>query len=189
MYRKQYQYANQYLIKYNNILRQMYNSMVSQNVTCSITKDFICTMIPHHLAAIQMCENLLNYTEFTPLVSIANNIIAEQTQGIENMKKPLENACDFTNENCDVCCYMDEYYKIADKMVCQMRNSPKSFNICLNFIDEMIPHHEGAIHMCENVLKYEIDPELKVIAQNIINTQSQGITEMENVRKSILSNS
>ena len=33
MYRKQYQYANQYLMKYNNILRQMYNSMVSQSVT------------------------------------------------------------------------------------------------------------------------------------------------------------
>lgn len=45
----------------------------------------------------------------------------------------------------------------------------------------MIPHHEGAICMCENLLKYCIDPRLEKVAKDIIKEQSQGIKELKDM--------
>ncbi len=36
-----------------------------------------------------------------------------------------------------------------------------------------------------NLLKYEIDPRLKVVAQNIIQEQSRGVKELEKIQKNI----
>ena len=47
----------------------------------------------------------------------------------------------------------------------------------------MIPHHEGAIAMCENLLKYRIDPRLKGVADSIIEEQRQGVEEMKQIQK------
>ena len=70
-------------------------------------------------------------------------------------------------------------------MICRMRNAPIGNNINLNFIDEMIPHHEGAIRMCENVLKYNIDPRLVEIANLIIEEQSKGVKNLQEIRERI----
>lgn len=70
-------------------------------------------------------------------------------------------------------------------MICRMRNSLRSNNINLNFVSEMIPHHEGAIKMCENLLKYKIDPRLEVVARDIISEQSEGVEELENIRRNL----
>jgi len=62
-----------------------------------------------------------------------------------------------------------------------MRNSFRSNDIDLNFINEMIPHHEGAIKMCENLLKYRIDPRLAEIANSIIIEQSEGVRQLKRI--------
>ena len=70
-------------------------------------------------------------------------------------------------------------------MICRMKNSPRGININLNFVNEMIPHHEGAIAMCENLLQYCIDPRLKCVAETIITEQSQGVKELEEIKKQL----
>ena len=67
-----------------------------------------------------------------------------------------------------------------------MTNSLRSNNINLNFISEMIPHHEGAIAMCQNLLQYNIDPRLRVVAENIIKEQSQGVQDLYEIRNMLL---
>ena len=49
--------ANRYLYRYDEIVKQMAEKMLSRNVTNSITINFIECMIPHHQAAIEMSEN------------------------------------------------------------------------------------------------------------------------------------
>ena len=63
-----------------------------------------------------------------------------------------------------------------------MKNSPRCKNINLNFVNEMIPHHEGAIEMCNNLLQYYIDPRLRYVANNIINEQSRGVRQLMEVK-------
>ncbi len=179
------QNVNKYLIRFNEILCNMENEMLSQNTTNSITVNFITCMIPHHEAAIYMCENLLKYTNYSPLVQIANNIIQTQTKGIEQMKCILETTVGYINSNQDVNCYMNEYFRITNNMISRMKNSPRTNSINYNFTGEMIPHHEGAIEMCNNLLKYQIDPRLKTVAQNIIQEQSEGVRQLKNIQRNL----
>ena len=79
--------AKEYLLKFDQILNNMGERMLSDDIINNITINFIRCMIPHHQAAIYMCENLLKYTQYKPLIAIANNIINMQTRGIEQMRQ------------------------------------------------------------------------------------------------------
>ncbi len=175
--------AKKYLCRFDEILDQMAKEMLSQEVTNSITINFIECMIPHHRAAIYMSQNLLEYSMFEPLRKIAQNIIESQTKGIEEMKEIANTTYGFQNMMQDVNCYMEKYFEITKNMVEKMKNAPRTIYINLDFTHEMIPHHEGAIHMCENLLQYRIDPRLKVVADNIIKEQKQGVEEMKRIQK------
>jgi len=185
MKQNNFQNVNNYLIRFNQILCNMENKMLSQNITNNITINFITCMIPHHQAAIYLCENLLKYTNYPPLIQIANNIIETQTNGIEQMQCILETTVGYINSNQNVNRYMNEYFKITKNMISRMKNSPRTNSINYNFTGEMIPHHEGAIQMCNNLLKYQIDSRLRDVAQNIIQEQSQGVKELKNIQRNL----
>lgn len=53
----------------------------------------------------------------------------------------------------------------------------------LRFIDGMIPHHQGAIKMAEQVLQKSNNPELKKLAEEIIKAQKKEIAQMQEWRK------
>lgn len=159
--------------------------MLSACITNNITIDFIECMIPHHQAAIYMCENLLEFTDYKPLEEIARDIIKMQTKGIEQMKEIARTTSGFTNSKQDINCYLNRYFEITRKMICRMKNNPRGININLNFVNEMIPHHEGAVKMCKNLLQYNIDPRLRNVAENIIKEQSEGIRELEEIRRNL----
>lgn len=177
--------ARKYLARFDEILNQMADKMLSQEFTSSITINFIRCMIPHHQAAIYMCENLLNYTRYEPLQKIANGIIQMQTRGIEQMREIECTTYGFNNMPKDVNNYIDRYLSITKNMIEKMKDSPRCVNINLSFVNEMIPHHEGAIAMCENLLQYYIDPRLKQVADSIIREQSQGVKELKEVQKNL----
>ncbi len=177
--------AKEYLCKFDKILSDMSCKMFSQKITSNITKDFITCMIPHHEAAIYMCQNLLKYTNYNPLEKIANNIIIMQTKGVNQMQNILNTTKDCINLREDVNCYISKYLSIVKNMICKMENSAKCVNINLNFVNEMIPHHEGAVLMCENLLDYLIDPRLEEVAKSIIIEQTTGIIQLKSIKKEL----
>ncbi len=168
-----------YLNRFYEILEEMIIGMTSAKLVDSISHNFIVQMIPHHMAAIEMSKNLLQYTSFTPLENIALNIIKSQTKSIEDMKNALDKCTDLKNSKTDLCSYQRNFIGIIDTMFKQMRNACVSNNINRNFILEMVPHHEGAIRMSRNLLNYDICPELVPIAKAIIKSQSRGVIEMK----------
>lgn len=175
-----------YLIRFDEILNTMECKMLLKPNCDNITIYFINCMIPHHQAAIYMCENLLNYTEYEPLIKIANNIITTQEAGIKEMREIRCTTQGYESCQEDMKKYMAKYLEIVKNMINNMRNAPKGIDINLNFICEMIPHHEGAIRMCKNLLEYNIDPRLKEVAESIIKEQSEGIKELEKIREKLV---
>ncbi len=186
MYDNLNQNAKDYLTRFDEILDQMSNRMLNPDLGNSVTINFIRCMIPHHEAAIYMCENLLKYTDFIPLQEIAKDIIKMQTRGVAQMKQ-IEMTTNYLN--CPEIFnreYLNTYFIITKNMLDRMHNSLRSNNINLDFVSEMIPHHEGAIAMCQNLLQYNIDPRLRIVAENIIQEQSQGVRELYEIKRMLI---
>lgn len=178
--------AISYLNRFDRILETMSDEMLAPTNATNITLYFINCMIPHHEAGIEMCQNLLRYTTYKPLQDIANNIIKTQTSQIEQMRYIAETTPPFASDKGDMRKYTSIYLYIANNMIARMKNSPRTINVNLNFVGEMIPHHEGAIFMCRNVLQYTIDPRLRQLAISIIGQQNEDISQLEKIRDILL---
>lgn len=67
-----------------------------------------------------------------------------------------------------------------DPMATMMHNmnQPKTGNADADFIRGMIPHHQGAVDMAQQVLRESHDPEVQTFAKNIIEAQNTEIAWM-----------
>jgi uncharacterized protein (DUF305 family) len=65
----------------------------------------------------------------------------------------------------------------------RMDVGPADANYDLRFVDSMIPHHQGALVMAQEVLQKSRRPELVKFAQGIIAAQKQEIAQMQTWRK------
>ena len=63
-----------------------------------------------------------------------------------------------------------------------MSLGPKDETFDLRFIDGMTPHHEGAIVMAQEALQKSTRPEIKQLAQAIIDAQQKEIAELKQWR-------
>ncbi len=177
--------AKAYLNKFYCILNMMIDEMTGVQLSDSISYNFIVQMIPHHRAAIEMSENLLQYTTCIPLQNIALQIIEEQTKSIENMQAILGDCSELINDVSAVESYQCKVNNIMNTMFCGMESAPSTNRINANFMQEMIPHHEGAIALSHNALCYDICPGLIPILEAIITSQERGVQQMEQLLRSI----
>lgn len=81
--------------------------------------------------------------------------------------------------------YLTEFHCILDGMIHGIKSAQLSDSISLNFIAQMIPHHQGAVEMSENTLQYDICPELVPILEAIITSQKRGIRQMQQLLRCI----
>ena len=61
----------------------------------------------------------------------------------------------------------------------EMNNMKMTGDPDRDFVMMMIPHHRGAVEMAQVELKYGKDPELRKLAQDIIDAQKREISFME----------
>jgi len=174
-------HTQNYIQCFYDILDKMAQGMENAEILCSLSSTFINQMIPHHLGAIKMSRNLLQYTTYAPLQKIACRIIREQTKSIQNMECIFTSCLAWTNSSCEINRYLNTFQDIAQTMFYRMSNAPITNDININFINEMIPHHEAAIQMSKNLLQYSICPELVPILNAIISSQEQGVKEMKEI--------
>lgn len=171
--------TKRYLTEFYEILDCMIEGMTSAELTDSISYNFIVQMIPHHRAAIEMSKNILLYTQNKSLEGIACNIISTQTKSIENMQQIQRQCGRVCNSIEDLRLYQRRMDTIMHTMFCKMDQAHEGNNMDIDFMCEMIPHHQGAIQMAENTLKYEICSQLDPILCEIISSQKKGVREMK----------
>ncbi len=66
-----------------------------------------------------------------------------------------------------------------DKMMGQMDETTYTGQADRDFVSGMLPHHQGAVDMAKVELKYGKDPQLRKLAQSIIESQEREIALME----------
>ncbi len=167
-----------YLCCFYQILDEMIQGMTTAGLTQSISHNFIAQMIPHHRAAIRMSTNILRFTENSSLRRIAQRIIDQQTKGIGQMEEALAACTQLTNPQMDLRLYQRRMDLIYREMYAQMGSAPENNRLGSVFMREMIPHHQGAIQMADNALKYDVCTELVPILRSIVIQQRQGVAQM-----------
>ena len=78
--------------------------------------------------------------------------------------------------------YLSRFHCILDEMIEGMTTAELTNSISHNFIVQMIPHHQAAIEMSENILKYTTLVPLQQIAQGIITEQTKSIRNMREIK-------
>ena len=73
---------------------------------------------------------------------------------------------------------MDLIYR---EMYAKMGSAPENNARAAVFLQQMIPHHQGAVRMAENALKYDVCTELVPLLRTIAVRQRQDIAQMRSL--------
>lgn len=170
--------SKNYLCCFYQTLDGMIQAMTTAGLNQSISHNFIVQMVPHHRAAIQLSNNILRFTENSAVRRLAQRIIDEQTQGISQMEDALSACGQLTNAQMDLRLYQRRMDLIYREMYAAMGSAPEGNALSAIFMQEMIPHHRGAVRMAENALKYDVCTELVPILRSITTRQRREIAQM-----------
>ena len=161
-------------------------SMMGQN----IDQHFIVQMIPHHEGAIAMARVALERSKRPEILSLAQGIIEAQEKEIGDMRgwyqswfgsTPPEGGMSMMRpsderggtEASRPNVHMDGMSGDTSELA-----NVSEANFDREFIRQMIPHHEMAVVMAQMLQASTGRDEMKVLADNIITSQSREITMM-----------
>lgn len=170
-----------YLCCFYQILDEMIQSMTTAGLTQSISHNFIVQMIPHRRAAIQMSQNILRFHPSQPVQRFAQRVIDQQTREIAQMEAALPAGSQLANPTADLRLCQRRMDLIYREMYAKMGSAPENNARAAVFLQQMIPHHQGAVRMAENALKYDICTELVPLLRAIAVRQRQDIAQMRSL--------
>ena len=140
---------------------------------------FAQMMIPHHEQALLMSGFAETRSSNEEVKKLARQIYAEQEPEIAQMKIWLEK----TNSSMDMGHDMGMNGMLTDSEIEAMKSATgKAFDRL--FLEGMIAHHEGAIHMAEMIVDSD-NAEAKKLGQSIQVTQQREIDLMKEMLKTI----
>lgn len=156
-------------------MEEMARQMVAPNGEYS-DAAFVDAMVPHHEGAVEMAQVALENAEHEEIRQLSREIIDGQQAEIERFGQirgrlggsPMEG---MSEEEMNQMMGMTDARELAGQ---------RPFDRA--FIDAMIPHHESAIAMANVVLEEGGDPEIREIAQGIVDAQEAEIAQMEQWR-------
>jgi uncharacterized protein (DUF305 family) len=138
---------------------------------------FAQMMIPHHEQAVEMSDFALLTSTNPEVLALAKDIRDAQAPEILQMKGWLK----MSNSSLDMGHSMGGGMggMLSDSEVTTLKNATgKTFDTL--FLNGMIAHHEGAIHMTL-MIKDSANPEVKTLGENIVTSQTAQITLMKDM--------
>lgn len=177
--------TKEFLENFFEILDEMESDMSNVELTDSISEIFIRQLIPHHRAGIKISENILDFTTNPLVETLAKSLIQKLSTEIDKMESMLEACRGVKNQRYDIKLYNMEYTQVYNSMILKMRNSQTGNNLNIDFLSQIIPHHEGGVNMARNVLRFDICPQLRNLAENIVSNESLQLKEMRDLNKSL----
>lgn len=138
-------------------------------------REFIEHMIPHHEEAITTANEVLARGATTAeMRTLAEGIVAAQTKEVADMKAWYQT-------------WYGTSYTDNGSYTPMMRELENLSGAELDkaFLEDMIHHHMGAIMMARSVEPHIEHEEIRTLAENIIKTQSDEISQMQTLRKNL----
>lgn len=142
-----------------------------------IDRAFASAMIPHHRSAVDMAEIAKKESERPEIKELADAIIETQNAEIDQLTALDSELADGGVEAGDLGVAEHE---MGMEDNASMLEGAEPFD--REFIDMMIAHHQGAIRMARVELDDGEKPELKELAEAIVDAQAKEIDEMNTWR-------
>ncbi|MDQ3042718.1 MAG: DUF305 domain-containing protein [Acidobacteriota bacterium] len=140
--------------------------------------QFLDTMIAHHEGAVEMAKAAETKTQNAELKSFAAKIVADQTRENSEMKRWREQW--FAGKPSALNMEMAGMANSMKGMDMAKMNAASGNSFNVEFINQMTPHHEGAIVMAREALTKAEHAELKTLANQIVQSQEAEIKQMQN---------
>lgn len=146
-------------------------------------QHFIVMMIPHHEGAIAMADLALTRAQHPEIKQLAKNIKLSQSQEIEQMRTWYKKWYGTDVPKLDSNAMGGGMHGGQGGMMSNMSGDLTALRNAKNFdqafIEEMIPHHQMAVMMSQHLIPNSQHPEMKKLAQEIIEAQNKEIKEMQ----------
>lgn len=138
--------------------------------------QFIDTMIAHHQGAIDMSKPCPTNARHDEIKTLCSNIVSGQQKEIDEMREWREKwfAGAAPALNMEMAGMQDSMKGMDTKKI----ESLKANDFDLEFIRQMIPHHEGAVAMAKEALQKSGKEEIKKLAREIMKAQGAEIQQM-----------
>ncbi|TAJ15959.1 DUF305 domain-containing protein [Patescibacteria group bacterium] len=146
------------------------------SMNSTVDKHFIEQMIPHHEGAIAMAELALQRSKRPEILSLATNIIEAQQKEIVQMNQWYSNWFSSSIPVHSMGGMVMSGMSMGSEKELEILRNSKDFD--LEFIRQMIPHHEMAVVMAEMLETSSNRKEMLNLAKQITISQSQEIETM-----------
>lgn len=150
---------------------------------------FIDAMIPHHEGAVVMAKDLAQKTKRPELQKLAKDVIDAQVQEIAQMQQWRKNWYPKA-PNTPVAWHAEMNHSMAMSLD-QMKSMRMDMDLGkadaeydLRFMQAMVPHHQAAVVMAQDMAQKTKRPELQRLAKGIIASQQTEIDQMQQWQKS-----
>ena len=142
-------------------------------------RAFVAEMIPHHESAVDMAEIALERGEGEFVKRLARDIVRTQNEEIATMRRIDRELAGQGVERGRMSGH-GMGMEMDDGAMAELREADPFGRA---FIDEMIPHHQGAIRMARLELEQGQNADLEQLTKAIIDAQAREIREMNAQRE------
>lgn len=158
-----------------------------------VDRHFIERMIPHHEEAVEMAQLASSRAKHSEIKRLAASIIQDQTREINQMRTwdkawygtnvpavssgmgRMGNRSGMMGNHSDRM-GMHQSGMSMEMDLQALKNAP---DFDREFIRQMVPHHQMAVHMAQMLLNRTNRPDMRNLAQSIIKSQTAEITQMQ----------
>ncbi len=155
------------------LMQENMDQMKAIKSTGNPDNDFAALMKVHHMGALEMAQVEVAKGSDPQIKEMAQKMIADQQKEIAELNTFLSGHNAHGGG--------DSFYKeVMAKMNSMTMEMDHSGSIDKQFVQMMIPHHQGAIDMANAYLKAGAhEPKMKTMANNIIAAQQKEIKDLQ----------
>lgn len=177
--------SKEYLNTYYDIIDKMKNAIDLVENGKSVGGLYINQITPMLLASIEMNENILKYTTNTDIENFAKNMTFDRNNELQKLNEITEKCACVCNTERDVKLYLRKFNEIYNNMIQKLNSVPASNNLDMLYLSTMTSLLEGIIYATNNVLAYNICPELKDFATNLIDEINLQLSTIKSILKNL----
>eukprot|EP00913_Durusdinium_trenchii_P001000 g922.t1 len=149
--------------------------------SCDPGIDFVRGMIPHHQGAVEMC-NVLDGAQLwseVGMVHFCNHVYLAQTWEVQGMRRWLQEHHACRSNGCNTSCQEARAYQAANEKMHEAMAINYTCKVEQDFVQAMMPHHQGAVDMCAILLTSTEDEYLLGLCRNITRLQRAELAWMQ----------